>query len=46
VFNAAAALVIADSARDLADGVAKASKALDDGAALATLDLLVRVSNA
>jgi len=46
VFNAGAALVIAETARDLADGVAKAAKALDDGAALATLDLLVRVSNA
>jgi anthranilate phosphoribosyltransferase len=46
VFNAAGALVIAEAARDLADGVAKAQRALDDGAALATLDRLVRVSNA
>jgi anthranilate phosphoribosyltransferase len=46
VFNAAAALVIADAARDLADGAAKAQKALDKGAAAETLDRLVRVSNA
>ena len=46
VFNAAAALVIADAARDLADGSAKAQKALDSGAARKTLDLLVRSSNA
>ncbi len=46
VFNAAAGLVIAEAARDLADGVAKAEKALDEGAVGATLDALVRVSNA
>jgi anthranilate phosphoribosyltransferase len=46
VFNAAAALVIADAARDLADGAAKAEKALDQGRAGETLDTLVRVSNA
>ena len=38
-------LIIA-AARDLADGVAKAGKALDDGAVRATLDRLVRASNA
>ena len=32
VFNAGAALVIAEAARDLADGVAKAQHALDNGA--------------
>lgn len=46
VFNAAAALVVADAARDLADGVARAQKALDEGAVLATLNRLVTVSNA
>ena len=46
VFNAAAALVVAGSARDLADGVAMGQKALDTGAVRATLDRLVTVSNA
>ena len=46
VFNAAAALVVADAARDLADGVVKAQRALDQGGARETLDSLVRVSNA
>jgi anthranilate phosphoribosyltransferase len=46
VLNAAAALVVADAARDLADGAAKAEKALDQGEARKTLDRLVRVSNA
>jgi anthranilate phosphoribosyltransferase len=46
VLNAAAALVIADAARDLVDGAAQAQKALDQGGARETLDRLVRVSNA
>ena len=46
VFNAAGALVIADKARDLADGVRIAQHALDVGAARETLDRLVTVSNA
>jgi anthranilate phosphoribosyltransferase len=46
VLNAAAALVVAGAARDLADGVDQARKALDDRAARETLDRLVRVSNA
>jgi len=45
VLNAAAALVVADAARDLADGAAKAQRALDQGRARETLDSLVRVSN-
>ena len=45
VLNAAAALVVADAARDLADGAAKAQRALDQGRAHETLDSLVRVSN-
>jgi len=46
VFNAAGALVVAEAARDLADGVQKAQHALDVGAARDTLDRLVTVSNA
>jgi anthranilate phosphoribosyltransferase len=46
VFNAGAALVIAEAARDLADGVAKAQHALDNGSARSVLERLVTVSNA
>jgi len=46
VFNAAAGLVVAGVARDLADGVARAARAIDDGAAATTLQALVEVSNA
>ena len=46
VFNAAGALVVAEAARDLADGVEIAQRALDVGAARETLDRLVTVSNA
>jgi anthranilate phosphoribosyltransferase len=46
VFNAAGALVVAERARDLADGVRIAEHALDIGAARETLDRLVTVSNA
>ncbi len=42
--NAAAALVVADRAGTLADGLALAGAALDDGTARAVLDKLVRVS--
>jgi anthranilate phosphoribosyltransferase len=45
VFNAAAALVIADAAGDLREGVARAAQAVDSGAARAALDRLVAVSN-
>ena len=45
LLNAAAALVVADKAKSLKDGVALGAKALDDGAAKATLDTLVAVSN-
>src|ERR671921_674263 len=44
--NAAAALVIADEAKNLRDGVERASQALDSGAAKGTLERLVQVSNA
>jgi anthranilate phosphoribosyltransferase len=40
--NAAAALVVAGAATDLADGVRRAQAALDSGAAAAVLDRLVR----
>ena len=46
VFNAAAALVVADAAVDLTSGVAQAAHALDSGAARETLVKLVSISNA
>lgn len=46
VFNAAAALVVAEEASDLRDGVARAARSVESGAARATLDKLVTVSNA
>jgi anthranilate phosphoribosyltransferase len=46
VLNAAGALVVAGRARDLGEGVGEAAKALDSGAARATLAKLVAVSNA
>src|SRR5271170_1201575 len=46
VLNAAAALVVAAKARDLADGVALAQDAIDSGEAEASLDRLIAVSNA
>ena len=46
VLNAAAALIVAGRAADLAEGAAKAAAAIDGGAALAKLESLVRVTNA
>ena len=46
LLNAAAALVIADEAANLRDGLDRAPRALDSGAAKATLDRLVKASNA
>lgn len=46
LLNAAAALVVADEATNLREGLDRASRALDSGAAKATLDKLVRASNA
>ncbi|MDE3175464.1 MAG: anthranilate phosphoribosyltransferase [Pseudomonadota bacterium] len=46
VFNAGAALVVAQAVADLPAGVARAQRALDEGAAAATLARLVEVSNA
>jgi len=46
LFNAAAGLMVAGIAGDLADGVARAARAVDEGAAAATLEKLVGASNA
>jgi anthranilate phosphoribosyltransferase len=44
LLNAAAALVAADKARDLTEGVAPAAEAIDSGAALAVLERLRRAA--
>ncbi|TML64109.1 MAG: anthranilate phosphoribosyltransferase, partial [Actinobacteria bacterium] len=46
VLNAAAALLVAGRAGDLAEGVAIAKRSIDDGAAATVLERLVEVSNA
>jgi anthranilate phosphoribosyltransferase len=46
VLNAAAALVVAQEAKDLRDGFERASRAVDSGAARAVLERLVKASNA
>lgn len=46
VLNAAIALIVAERASDLREGAERAARALDTGAAAATLDALVRHSNA
>jgi anthranilate phosphoribosyltransferase len=46
LFNAAAALVVADRAKDLKEGAALAAKSLDSGEAEGRLDRLIAVSNA
>ncbi len=46
LLNAAAALVVADKAGTLRDGVAHAAKAIDSGAAQKALERLVAISNA
>jgi anthranilate phosphoribosyltransferase len=45
LLNSAAALIVADKADDLADGVALAAEAVDSGKASATLALLARLSH-
>ena len=45
VMTAAAALVVSGKATDLKQGVTAAQKAIDDGAAEAALNKLVKVSN-
>ena len=46
LFNAAAGLVVAGLALDLREGVARGARALDEGAAAATLEKLVKASHA
>ncbi len=46
VLNAAAALVVAAKARDIAHGVALAQHSIDSGGAEASLDRLIAISNA
>ncbi|MGO9743164.1 MAG: anthranilate phosphoribosyltransferase [Roseiarcus sp.] len=46
IFNAAAALTIAERVGDLGEGAKLAAEAIDSGAALKTLERLVTVSNA
>jgi len=45
LLNAAASLIVAGKAADLKDGVAMAAKSIDEGAARATLDKLVAITN-
>jgi anthranilate phosphoribosyltransferase len=45
LMNAGAGLVVAGKAATLADGVASAAAAIDNGRALGVLDALVKVSN-
>lgn len=45
LLNAAAAFVVADRSRTLAEGVRLAGQVIDDGRALAALDALVQISN-
>jgi anthranilate phosphoribosyltransferase len=46
VFNAAAALTVAGTARDLHAGIAQATGAIDSGKAKAVLERLILASNA
>lgn len=46
ILNAGAALVVADRAQTIADGVALAARSVDSGEAAARLDRLITVSNA
>ena len=46
VLNAGAALVVADRAADLAEGIALAEASIDSGAAAAALARMVEVSQA
>ncbi|MGH7685802.1 MAG: anthranilate phosphoribosyltransferase, partial [Candidatus Dormibacteria bacterium] len=45
LLNAAAALVAADIAADMSDGVQRAATSIDSGKAATVLDRLVQVSN-
>ncbi len=45
LYNTAAALLIADKATDLKEGVSQAQVAIDDGSAYETLDKLIAITN-
>ena len=45
IMNTACSLMVADKAKDLAEGTALATSAIDSGASMATLEKLVEVSN-
>ncbi|MFN3868593.1 MAG: anthranilate phosphoribosyltransferase, partial [Hyphomicrobiaceae bacterium] len=45
LLNAAAAMIVAGKAANLADGVERAARAIDDGRAQAALDALVAITN-
>ena len=45
IMNTACSLVVADKAKDLQDGAAQATSAIDTGAAMTTLNKLVEISN-
>lgn len=45
LLNSAAALIVAEKTDDLREGVQIAAKAIDDGAAMATLETLIKTSN-
>jgi anthranilate phosphoribosyltransferase len=46
LLNSAAALIVADKAANLADGVERAARSIDTGAAARSLDKLIAVTNA
>lgn len=45
IMNTACSLVVADKAKDLQDGAAQATAAIDNGSSMATLEKLIQVSN-
>ena len=45
LLNTAAALIVADKAANLADGVERAARAIDTGAAMNALDKLIAATN-
>ena len=45
LLNAAAALIVAGKAANLADGVERAARAIDSGAAMTALDRLIAATN-
>jgi anthranilate phosphoribosyltransferase len=45
LLNAAAAFLVADACETLREGIDRAAEVIDSGAALASLEALVRISN-